>query len=217
MAKEFDYVAAAVAASERVAGKKPAKDSPGLDPTASWLFGDAQFLFEKIRQFCGLPIANFIFKECIKRGNEMQADREKAQSKKEVRERAPLLELPTKAKQDAMNREEICRWWARFANTDQAYDERAHHLFRRYLAFGGQPEGFNPNLPPIKKKGARRRNAPKAAELPAMFDALKMKHPSFNKPRIAEIIAEQTGTIYAKSAGAIERAERKWRKKNRKV
>ena len=88
----------------------------------------------------------------------------------------------------------------------------------RYKDVGGNPSDFDENLLPIKKKGAKRRAPPTAAELPAMFAALKIKHPRFSNGRIAEIIAARPdGAAYGKSAEAIERAEREWRKKNRKI
>jgi hypothetical protein len=199
MPKEFDYLAAARAASERIAGP----------------LGRARILFKNISRKLDVPTAKMIFQLCAH-----EASGEAAAEKKQPR-REPM-KLPTIAQIDGANRAKICMWWDRLRHTDQRFSKSEQkiidRLWARYYEFGGYPEGYKEGkFPPIKQEGARRRNTPKAAELPAMFGALKIKHPKFNNARIAEIIADQHGTIYGKSAEAIERAERKWRKKNRKV
>ena len=196
---------------------EPPSEPPYLNATASWYTGDAWFLFANMIESCGYPTAKFIFEQCIKEGADIIAKREKSRNKRAARANAPYLELPSIAQIDAMSRDQICRWYERFARIDQAYDERAARLLARYISFRGPAKGFKRNVPPIKPKGARRRGAPRAAELPAMFEALKMKHPTFSKADMAEAVFKQHGSIYGKSAEAVERAERNQRKKNRKV
>jgi hypothetical protein len=199
MPKEFDYLAEARAASERIAGP----------------LGRARILFKNISRRLDVPTARLIFQLC-------------AQEAVEPGEAPPpsrhpqKIKLPTIARIDSANRRQICTWWERLRSTDQRFSKSEQkiisRLWARYYEFGGYPEGYvEGRLPPLKKEGARGRNTPKAAELPAMFEALKKKHPRFSNARIAETIADQHGTIYGKSAEAIERAERKERKKNRKV
>lgn len=130
--------------------------------------------------------------------------------------------LPPVAKIEAMTQGKVCQWWRRIQDNGQIFEGEQKRSFdalaKRYFEGDGYQGEVPPMPPPLKQKGAVRRSAPKAAELPAMFDALKAKHPKFNKPKIAQIIFDQpNGKLYGKSADAIERAERNWRKKNRKV
>jgi hypothetical protein len=195
---------------------EPPSDPPFLNRTANWLLGDASFLFANIIESCGYATAKFIFEKCIKEAAEIEAQRERARGKQAARYLAPLLELPPIAEIDVMDREQVCRWYRRFARTDQAYDERSRRLLDRYLSFGGQPNDFNSNLPPIKPKGARNHKAP-GAELPALFAAERNRNTRLSNPQIAEIIVKKHGTKYGKNAEAVERTERNWRNKNRKI
>jgi hypothetical protein len=221
MAKEFDYLAAARAASD-----KPQKDSPGLDPTASRYLSDARYLFANMIESCGYPIAKHIFQKCIKEGAEIEAKKEKRVVTAQRRAKAPPIDLPPIAKQNAMSREDVCKWWIRFADTEQPYDERARHLWSLYQAFGGQPEGFNPHLPPIKRKGAKTRNAVNA-QLPAMFDETNpesdfsiwkaKRNGRGTKEQFADLQASRPGKKHGPTADAVLHNERNWRKKKRKV
>ena len=200
MPNDFDYLAAARAASERIAGP----------------LGRARILFKSISQKLDVPTAKLIFQLCAQ-----EASSEAAAEKKQPRRE--LMKLPTISQIDGANRAKICMWWDRLRHTDQRFSKSEQkiidRLWARYYEFGGYPEGYKEGtLPPIKREGARRRNTPKAAELPAMFDALKAQRPGRKNWQCAEIIANQkNGAVYGKSVEAIERAERNWRKKNRKV
>lgn len=200
MAKEFDYLAEARAAGERIA-----------DPLHR-----ARILFKSISGELGVPSAKLIFELCAQEAVEPSAaaDKEPRQDK---------MKLPTIAQADNASHAKICTWWERLRHTNQKFSSVEKkvigRIFARYVGFGGYPEGYvEGKLPPIKKQGARQRNAPKAAELPAMFSALKAERPGRRNWQCAEIIAKQkNGAAYGKSVEAIERAEREWRKKNRKV
>jgi hypothetical protein len=216
MAKEFDHLAAAREATEKILkGKKPARTPLDLNPTASWCFGDARILFETIVAKCDLATARGIFLKCIEIAAEQEQERAAVTRKRQD------VELPPAAEIKAMADRRVRTWWRRIQDNGQAFEgdqkQSLIALAERYLKCGGYQGSIPPMPPPLKKIGARRRNTPKAAELPAMFKALKIKHPRLSYQRIAEIIAKQHGTVYGKSAEAIERAEREWRKKNRKV
>jgi hypothetical protein len=221
MAKEFDYLAAARAAS--VKGnwrKKNRKDSPGLDPTASWYAGDAWYLFASMIESCGYPTAKFIFEKCIKEGAEIEAKKEKRAATVQRRATAAPIELPTIEEIDAADRHQISVWWKQLSDTDQDFsaDEKLviHHLAGRYKEFGGYTADFNPHRPPIKRKGARARSAVNA-KLPAMFAAEKARNSRLGRERIAEIVIERHGTKHGRTVETVMRNERNWRKKNRKV
>jgi hypothetical protein len=195
---------------------EPPSEPPYLNATASWHLGDAWFLFSNIIENCGYPTAKFIFEKCIKDADELEALHEKVKSERTAHALAPAVELPPIAEIDAMNREQICRWYARFSKTDQAYDERSHRLLNRYLSFEGQPKDFKSNVTPIKRKGANTHKPP-GAELPALFAAEKARNTRLGNEQIAEIILKKHGPKYGKSVESIVRTERGWRKKNRKI
>jgi hypothetical protein len=179
-------------------------DPPYFNVTASWYSGDAWLLFDEIAQRCGLPTAKFIFQKCIEVADEQESRAKAIKKAKAIRGKRAPIELPTLKQVDSFDRNQTCRWWDRLGSTDQKFKggERKiiGRLAARYVEFGGYPKGYiEGKLPPIKQKGARRRNMPKAAELPAMFEALKMKHPKLSNARIAETIVDQHGAIYGKS------------------
>ena len=195
---------------------EPDKDPPYLNATASWYSGDAWFLFANIIEACGYPTAKFIFEKCLTEAAEIEAQREKVRGKQAARYLAALLELPPSAEIDVMDREQVCRWYTRFARTDHAYDDRSRRLLDRYLSFGGQSKEFNPNLPPIKRKGAKTHKA-RGSELPALFVAERTRNARLSNAQIAALIVQKHGTKYGKNAEAVERTERIWRNKNRKI
>jgi hypothetical protein len=200
---------------------EPPSEPPYLNPTASWYAGDAWYLFAIIIEKCGLETAKFIFEKCIKEGTEIEAASAKRAAATQRRATAAPMKIPTIKEIKAADRDRICMWYARLLTTDQHLSLQEKKsvalLTKRYIEFGGFPADFVPRLPPIKKKGATRKVRPAAAELPALFTALKIEHPRLNNPRIAELIVERYGKKYGKSVEAVERAEREWRKKNRKV
>jgi hypothetical protein len=200
---------------------EPPSEPPYLNPTASWYVGDARYLFAIMIEKCGYPTAKFIFEKCIKEGAEIEAANAKRSANAQQRPDAAPMKIPTIQEIDAADRNRICMWYARLLTTDQRFSNRekeaVDRLAKRYIEFGGFPAGFKPKLPPIKKKGATRKVRPAAAELPALFEALKIEHPRLNNPRIAQLVVERYGKKYGKSVEAVERAEREWRKKNRKV
>ena len=137
MADDFDYLAAARVAAGSVAGKKPAKDSPGLNPTASWYAGDAWYLFAIMIEKCGYPTAKFIFEKCIKKGAEVEAANAKRLADAQRRAGTPPMKLPTRRKIDAADRHQICVWWARLRATDQAFSESEKKIIRNSPGIAG--------------------------------------------------------------------------------
>jgi hypothetical protein len=164
-----------------------ARGQPGLDPSASWYAGDARYLFAIMIEKCGYPIAKVIFEKCIKEGAEIEAAKKKRAAKTQQRASAAPMKIPTPKEIDAADRERICMWYARLLATDQHLNAREKNavarLTKRYIEFGGYPAGFKANLPPLKKKGAVKRDAVNAA-LPAMFDDRNPRSPfSMEKKR----------------------------------
>jgi hypothetical protein len=153
---------------------EPPSEPPYLNRTASWYAGDAWYLFASIMGKCGFETAKFIFEKCIKEGAEIEAANAKRSANAQQRAGAAPMKIPTVQEIDAADRERICMWYARLLTTDQHFSNREREavdrLTKRYIEFGGFPAGFKPRLPPIKKKGAVKRDAANAA-LPAMFDA----------------------------------------------
>jgi len=196
--------------------------------------GDARYLFANMVDSCGYSIAKHIFQKCINEGAEIEAKKEKRVATAQRRATAAPIKLPTIEEIDAAaataDRHQISIWWARLSDTDQqdfSADEKLiiHHLAGRYKEFGGYTADFNPNLPPIKRKGARNRNAP-GAELPAMFDKTNpqsafsiekaKRNGSLGKEQFAELLASRPDKKYGPTAEAVLRNERNWRKKNGK-
>jgi hypothetical protein len=170
MADDFDYRAVVRAAVEKVTGKKPPKDSPGLNPTPSRYMSDAWYLFASMIEGCDYPTAKFIFEKCIKEGAEVQAANAKRSADAQRRAAAKPMKLPTITQIDAAARHQICVWWARLGATDQAFSEGEkriiHHLAGRYVEVGGYTKDFDEiRLPPIPQM--RNRND---AALLVMFD-----------------------------------------------
>jgi hypothetical protein len=171
--------------------------------------------FARLCRDFGEPTARLVMKRC----------HDFAEAPEPTAPPAPMsrqtVVLPSADKIRAMTYRKVCQWWRRIQDNAQVFEgdqrESLKVLATRYADGKGYQGRIPPLPPPLKKKGASRRITPKGAELPAMFDALKLKHPTFSKTRIAEIIAKQRGTTYGKSAEAIERTERTWRKKNRKI
>jgi hypothetical protein len=198
MAKEFDYLAAAREASERITGP----------------LGRARILFKTISGELGVPSAKLIFQMCAREAVESCATEDKPPRREQMK-------LPTIAQIDAASHARIYTWWERLRHTDQQFNNSEKkiisRLAARYVAIDGYPAGYvEGKLPPIKKRGAVKRDAVNAA-LPALFNALKIEHPRLSNLRIAEIVVERYGKRHGKNAEAVERTERNWRKKNRKV
>jgi hypothetical protein len=197
--KEFDYLAAANEASERIA-----------EPLRR-----ARILFKTISGELGVPSAKLIFQLCAQEAVEPCT----AESKPPRREQ---MKLPTIAQIEGASRAKICTLWERLRHTDQQFNNSEKkiigQLAARYVEVGGYPTGYvEGKLPPIKKRGAVKRDAVNAA-LPELFKALKIEHPRLSNLRIAEIVVERYGKRYGKNAEAVDRTERNWRgKKNRKV
>jgi hypothetical protein len=163
MAKEFDYLAAARAASERIAGP----------------LSHARNLFKKISRECDVTTARLIFQLCAQEAVEAVAE------KKNQPQRQPM-KLPTIARIDDADHAQICTWWERSRYTDQKFSKSEKQvigrLAKRYVELGGYPAGYTEGkLPPIKKKGSIKRDAP-TADLPALFDAMN-PHSAFSIER----------------------------------
>lgn len=198
---------------------EPPSEPPYLNPSAHWYLGDASFLFQEIVERCGIATAKFLFQECIRVAEEQEQQAAAITKADAAQQARALAKLPTLPQIATADREQICRWWARLPTRMLTENEKeiVGALAQRYVDVRGYPKGFDPTrLPPIKKKGAKARK-PRGAELPAMFDALKLAHPKFSKPRIAERIFKQHGRIYGKNPETIARNESNWRKKIRKV
>jgi hypothetical protein len=195
---------------------EPPSEPPYLNSTASWYSGDAWFLFEEIHQRCGLPTATHIFQKCIDVAAQQEEENAAIERRKRVRkERAPF-KLPTISQIDSADRRQICLWWARLRGTDQRFSASEKKIIRRlaerYQEVDGYPKDFDETaLPPTKKKGARKRNAPNA-QLPAMFDANNPDSPfSIEKARrggkmtereFAEVLVASNGP-YGKSVDGL--------------
>jgi hypothetical protein len=193
---------------------EPPSEPPYLNPTASWYLGDAWDLFHDIVQRCGLPTAKFLFEQCIKEASRQEELRAKIDREKAARAKRTPIKLPTLKQIDAADHRQICRWWDLLQGQELKSSEKKviGRLAARYKDFGGYPEGYiEGKLPPIKKKGATRKVRPAAAELPALFTALKIEHPRLSNPRIAEIVVERFGRKYGKNVEAVIRNERNWR------
>jgi hypothetical protein len=217
-------------AGETTTDRTRAVSDQPLAPLASWYSSDAWMLFQAIYTQCGLAAATAIFEKCIAMGVDDAAAKGKRERAALVRARQAPLKLPTLAEINAADRERICIWWARLLAADQKFTAKENRIIARlsarYFKFGGQPAGFKPRLPPIKKPGAVKRDAVNAA-LPAMFDATnpqsafsieKAKHNGrLTKERFAEIFVERYGRKHGPTAEAVLHNERNWRKKNRKV
>jgi hypothetical protein len=175
----------------------------------------AEACFARLCREFGEPAARLAMKRCHDFAKAPPPDAPRPREPQDVK-LPPVAEIET-----TMSDHQVRTWWRRIQDNRQVFEggqkESLAALARRYRECGGYQRDIPPPPPPLKKKGARRRNTPKAAELPAMFEALKAKHPRFSNPRIAESIFKEHGAIYGKSVEAIERAERNWRKKNRKV
>jgi hypothetical protein len=209
---------------------EPPSEPPYLNPTASWYAGDAWYLFAIVIAKCGYPTAKFIFEKCIKEGAEIEAAKEKRTAAAQRRATAAPMKIPTIKEIDSADRERVCIWYTRWLETEQhlsAQEQKAvAHLTKRYIQFGGFPADFVPRLPPIKRKGARTRNAP-GAELPAMFDKTNpqssfsiekaKRNGRFGKEQFAELLASRPDKKYGPTAEAVLRNERNWRKKKQKV
>jgi hypothetical protein len=148
-------------------------EPPGLNPTASWYLGYARFLLEKIAQRCGPQTAKWIFQKCIQGAEEQQSQAAAIPRAKAARRARELTKWPTAEQIAAADRKQISTWWARLPDRKlNAREKRlCDLLWGRYFEFGGYTEDFKPNqLPPIKKPGSVKRNAPNR-RLPALFDA----------------------------------------------
>lgn len=199
MAKEFDYLAAAKAAGMRLAGP----------------LRRARTLFGAISRELGSPSAKLIFELCAREAVEASTPADKTPRREHIK-------LPTTAQIEGANRSKICAWWDRLRHTDQTFSDAErkiiHQLAGRYIEVGGYPSGYiEGKQPPIKRKGAKAHNPP-GAKLPAMFDAMKAeRNGNLTKERFAEIVVKVHGKTYGKNVEAVQRNERNWRKKNRKV
>jgi hypothetical protein len=153
---------------------EPFSEPPSLNPTASWYSGDAWILFEEIARRCGPRTAKWIFQHCIRIAEEQQSSQAAAITRAKAARRArELTKLPTAEQIAAADRKQISNWWARLP--DRKYNAREKRLYdllrRRYVEVGGYGKDFKPNqLPPIKKLGSVKRNAPNRV-LPALFDS----------------------------------------------
>jgi hypothetical protein len=150
---------------------EPPSEPPSLNPTANWYSQDAWNLFAEIAQRCGLPTAKYLFQSCITEADNQEraiVGRDRAKAAQRARE---LTKLPTAEQVASADRQKICNWYARLPSRKFRARERpiVDAIFKRYIAFGGYPVDFKENLPPIKKRGAVKRNAANA-ELMALFD-----------------------------------------------
>jgi hypothetical protein len=144
-----------------------------LNPTASWYLGDMRLRFEEIARRCGPSTAIWIFQKCIRDAEEQQSSQAAAIREKAAQRTRELTKWPTAEQIAAANRKQISIWWARLP--DRKFNAREKRLYdlllQRLIEVDGYPEDFKPNqLPPIKKPGSVKRNAPSSV-LPALFNS----------------------------------------------
>jgi hypothetical protein len=195
---------------------EPRSEARYLNATAHWYSGDAWFLFEEIIQRCGLPTAKFIFQKCVSVAEE-QENQAAAVAKARVAQCArELIRFPTAEEIAAADRGQISRWWARLP--DRKYDAQETRLYdllrQRYVELGGYTKDFKPNqLPPIKKHGSVKRNAPNR-DLPALFDSMKAKSGGkLTQIEFAEFLISKYGARYGKDVENVIANWKYWRRK----
>jgi len=152
---------------------EPCSEPPDLNPTASWYSGDAWLLFGEIARRCGLLTAKWIFQNCIRVAEEQERQTAATTKAKAAQRTRELTKLPTAEQIAAADRKQISKWWARLP--DRKFNAREKRLYdlllRRYVEVGGYDKDFKPNqLPPIKKVGSVKHNAPNR-DLVALFDS----------------------------------------------
>src|SRR6478672_12940653 len=155
----------------KIRGEPPSKP-PALNTTASHYLADAWSLFAEIYARCGTGTAKFIFQRYISEVEKQENHDQEIAEKKAKRKARSLTTLPTVEQIAAANRKRICMWWVRLPDHIPAREKpRYDLLLKRYIEFGGYPEGFdqNPNLPPLKKRGSVNRHSPNR-DLPALFE-----------------------------------------------
>jgi hypothetical protein len=151
---------------------EPPSEPPYLNSTANWYLQPAWDLFAEIYQRCGAATAKFIFNRCIEEAEKQEREEGTKISATLSRRARELTELPTLDEVRAADRRQIVRWYAFWPDRKYKGKEKkiTQLLQQRYVELGGHPEGFDPlKLPPIKRRGSVKHNAPNA-ELRALFD-----------------------------------------------
>jgi hypothetical protein len=190
MPKDFDYLAEARAAGERV---KTILEKEGAQ---------AKALFDRIVKRHGLGTAKALFERCINLAPEPTIDEERQQyaaakaQEKAAQNARSLAKLPTLEQITAANRDLICKWY--YSWPDRKLEEKEYKIYcallRRYIDVGGYPKDFNPSrLPPTKKRGSVMRESPNA-QLPRLYDEEKAKRDGeLTETAFAAIHAKRTG------------------------